>query len=120
MTKTAAIRVVIRILRRALVPLSDLLPYHAARKQQPTTPALARSLSWKNATRLSNSQDRPARPLMRSRRLSFSSVRPLASDVKIEKKIIPAVTSVASCQTQDYELKKIAKEATCQKTEENC
>src|SRR5260221_13911729 len=97
MTKTAAIRVVIRILRRVLVPLSDLLPYHAARKQQPTTPALARSLSWKNATRLSNSQDRPARPLMRSRRLSFSSVRPLSIDVKIEKKKNPAVYSVASC-----------------------
>src|SRR5712671_4128467 len=99
MTKTAATSVAIRILRRALVPLSDLLPYHAARKQPPTTPALARSLSWKKATRLSNSQDRPASPLIRSNRWSFNSDKPLASDVSRENKKIPAVTLVASHQT---------------------
>jgi len=61
-----AISVVIRILRRALVASVVLPPYHAARKQQPITPALARSLSRKNATTLSNSQERPATPLMSS------------------------------------------------------
>src|SRR5437764_11861634 len=69
-TQTAAINVVIRIFRRALVLSTDLPPYQAARKQPPITPALARSLSRKNATMLSNSQDRPATLLIKRDRKS--------------------------------------------------
>ena len=96
MTQTAATRVAIRILRRLLVPSFVLPPYHAARKQQPITPAFARSLSWKNATMLSNNQERPARLLMPSSNWSFRSVKRPANNIRIDERIIAQVKLVIS------------------------
>src|SRR5882672_10984458 len=96
MTKTAAIRVTIRIFRRALVPLLVLPPYHAARKQQPITPALARSLSWKKATTLSNNHERPAKLFMTSKSWSFRSVKRPASEIRIDEKTTATNKSIAS------------------------
>src|SRR5690242_18506962 len=86
MTATEAISVVIRILRRTFVLLDDLPPYHAARKQQPMTPAFARSLSRKKATTPSNSQERPAALFTSSRSWSLSSPSRLPSDDSINEK----------------------------------
>src|SRR2546423_4716845 len=83
-TNTAAAIVVSRIFRRRVVA-SPLPPYQAARKQQPITPALARSLSRKNATMLSNSHDRPATLLIAIRSWSFKLISQLPRDRKISR-----------------------------------
>src|ERR1700687_502420 len=115
MIKTAAIRVTIKIFRRALVPLLVLPPYHAARKQQPITPALARSLSWKKATTLSNSHERPARLFMPSKSWSLRSVKRPASEIRMDKKTTEPVKSVSSRPASSLREKKSSKPTSCQK-----
>src|SRR5437762_4519015 len=96
-TQTAAINPTIRILRRVVVPLVVFPPYQAARKQQPITPAFARSLSRKNATVLSNNHDRPARPLITSSSRSFKFVSVVTSEAKIDETMIAQIGR-ASCR----------------------
>src|ERR1044072_8101941 len=79
-THAAAIKVVSRIFLRAVVA-SPLPPYHAARKQQPITPALARSFSRRKETRLSNSHERPATLLMPSRSCSLAFMNQLPIEI---------------------------------------
>src|SRR5437660_10076278 len=91
MTQTAAIRVVISIRRRSLVLAIDFPPYQAARKHPPITPALARSLSKKNATVLSNNHDRPATLLISSNNRSLSCINQPANDAAVkENKMVRA------------------------------
>src|SRR5467141_3846253 len=117
MTKTAAIRVTIRIFRRALVPSLVLPPYHAARKQQPITPALAKSLSWKKATTLSNSHERPARLFMPSKSWSLRSVKRPASEIRMDEKTTGLIKSIASRPSSSLQEKKSSKPTSCQKME---
>src|SRR5207253_8007020 len=95
-TQTEANNPTIRILRRVVVPFVVFPPYQAARKQQPITPAFARSLSRKNATVLSNNQDRPARPLMPSSSRSLKFVSVVTSEAKLDETIIAPTNSLAS------------------------
>src|SRR5437588_9810867 len=109
MTKTAAAIVVSRILRRCVVA-SPLPPYHAARKQQPITPALARSLSRKNATTLSNNHERPATLLMAIRSWSFSFMNQPPTDIKISREKAIQVTQYSSV-LRNYEMAVVARES---------
>src|SRR5260370_7405452 len=115
MTKTAAIRVTIRILWRALVPLLVLPQYHAARKQQAITPALAKSLSRKKATTLSNSHERPARLFMPSNSWSLRSVKRPASEIRMDEKTTVLIKSIASRPASSLQQKKSSKPTSCHK-----
>src|SRR2546423_2468315 len=107
-TNTAAAIVVSRIFRRRVVA-SPLPPYHAARKQQPITPALARSLLRKNATTLSNNHERPATLLIAIRSWSFNFITQPPIDRKINREIARQVTQKPSV-LRNYEMADFARE----------